>query len=67
MSYFFKVSTGFRQGDPFLSTSFVLSMQCLANFVKQNFVEQDIIYKGVVIGLETLKFIMFADDVLLFP
>ena len=37
-------------------------MQCLANVSKQ-----DTIYmKGVVIDQETLKFIMFADDVLLF-
>ena len=36
-------------------------MQCLANVLKQ-----DTIYKGVIIDQETLKFTMFADDVLLF-
>ena len=61
MSSFFRSSTGVRQGDPLLPTIFVLSMQCLANFLKQ-----DIIYKGVVIAKETLKFTVFADDVLLF-
>ena len=61
MSSFFKVSTGVRQGDPLSPTIFVLSMQCLANVLKQ-----DTIYKGVVIDQETLKFTMFADDILLF-
>ena len=36
-------------------------MQCLANVLKQ-----DTICKGVVINQETLKFSMFADNVLLF-
>ena len=36
-------------------------MQCLANVLKQ-----DTTYKGVVIDQETLKFTMFADDILLF-
>ena len=36
-------------------------MQCLTNFIMQ-----DTIYKGVVIAQKTLKFIMFADDILLF-
>ena len=61
MSSFFEVSTGVRQGDPLSPTIFVLSMQCLANVLKQ-----DTIYKGVIIEQETLKFTMFADDVLLF-
>ena len=61
MSSFFEVSTGVRQSDPLSPTIFVLSMQCLANVLKQ-----DTIYKGVVIDQETLKFTMFADDVLLF-
>ena len=61
MSSFFEVSTGVRQGDPLPPTIFVLSMQCAANVLKQ-----DAIYKGVVIDQETLKFTMFADDVLLF-
>ena len=61
MSSFFEVLTGVRQGDPLSPTIFVLSMQCLANFLKQ-----DALYKGVVTDQETLKFTMFADDVLLF-
>ena len=61
MSPFFEVSTGVRQGDPLSPTIFVLSIRCLANVLKQ-----DTIYKGVIIDQETLKFTMFADDVLLF-
>ena len=61
MSSFFEVSTGVRQGDPLSPTIFALSMQCLANVLKQ-----DSIYKGVVIYQKALKFTMFADDVLLF-
>ena len=61
MSSFFEVSTGVRQGDPLSPTIFVLSMQCLANVLKQ-----DTICKGVIIDQETLKFTVFADDVLLF-
>ena len=61
MSSFFEVSTSVRQGDPLSPTIFVLSMQCLANVLKQ-----DTIYKGVIIDQETLKFTMFADDILLF-
>ena len=61
MSSFFEISTDVRQGDPFLPTIFILSMLCLANVLKQ-----DIIYKGTVIDQETLKFTIFADDVLLF-
>ena len=48
MSSFFKVSTGVRQGDPLSPTIFVLSMQRLANILKQ-----DTIFKGVVIDQET--------------
>ena len=61
MSSFLKVSTGIRQGDPLSPTIFVLSLQCLANVLKQ-----DTMYQGVVIDHETLKFTMFADDALLF-
>ena len=61
MSSFFEVSTGVRRSDPLLPTIFVLSLQCLANVLKQ-----DTIYKEVVTDQETLKFTMFADDVLLF-
>ena len=60
MSTFFEVSTGVRQGDPLSPTIFLLSMQCLANVLKQ-----DTTYKGSVIDQEILKFIMFADNVLL--
>ena len=58
MSSFFKVLTGVRQGDPLSPTIFVL---CIANVLKH-----DTIYKGIVINQETLRFTMFADDVLLF-
>ena len=58
---FFEVSTGVRQDDPLSPTIFVISMQCLEKFLKQV-----TICKGVVIYQETLKFTMFADDVLLF-
>ena len=36
MSSFFEVSTGVRQGDPSSPTIFVLTMQCLANVLKQD-------------------------------
>ena len=61
MSSFFEVSAIVRPGEPLSPTIFLLSMQCLANVLKQ-----DATYKGVVIDQETLKFTMFADDVLLF-
>ena len=61
MSSFFEVSTGVRQSDPLSPTIFVLSMQCFANVLMK-----DTVYTGVVIEQETLKFTMFADDILLF-
>ena len=61
MTSFLEVSTSVQLGDPLLTTIFVLSIQCLANVLKQ-----DTVYKGVVIEQEALKFIMFADDALLF-
>ena len=46
MFSFFEVSTGVRQDDPLSPTIFVLSMQCLANVLKQ-----DTLYKGFVLDL----------------
>ena len=58
---FFSVSHGVRQGDPLSPLLFILSLEILAYYIRQ-----DRNIHGLVISNEEIKLILFAADVTCF-
>lgn len=58
---FFSVSRGVRQGDPLSPLLFILSLEILACYIRQ-----DHNIHGLVINNEEIKLTLFADDVTCF-
>ena len=56
--FFFSVSRGVRQGDPLSPLLFILSLEILACYIRQ-----DRNIHGLVINNEEIKLTLFADDV----